>query len=324
MVGVGHHAAHHRDGLVKLEAVNVHEQAHQLGDDHRGVRVVDLHNGVVGQVVQVGATLHCLVEDELRRVGDHEVLLVYAEQAAGVVGVVGVEEEREVLGELALVEVDGVHRHQRVIDALEVKQAQAVLGRAHVAQNVDVIEARLHREAAKLHGVGLLVPHEPVLAVQPAIGLGGLLQVNKALVEETVVVVKANSVARESQRGDGVQEARGETTEAAVAQGRLDLARLHSTQVVAGASKLGLNVVVHAKLDEVVGEQTADEELGREVVQAALALVEGHGCRVLADNVLEHGADGGVVKLGERTTVLLLGASLKIDLHVLRYLQVSR
>ena len=140
VVGVGHHAAHHRDGLVKLEAVNVHEQAHQLGDDHRGVRVVDLHHGVVGQVVQVGATLHCLVEDELRRVGDHEVLLVYAEQAAGVVGVVGVEEEREVLGELALVEVDGVHRHQRVIDALEVKQAQAVLGRAHVAQNVDVIE----------------------------------------------------------------------------------------------------------------------------------------------------------------------------------------
>ena len=324
VVGVGHHAAHHRDGLVELEAMNVHKQAHQLGDDHGGVCVVNLHHGVVGQVVQVGAALDGLVEDKLGRIGDHEVLLVHAEQAAGVIGVVGVKEEREVLGELALVEVDGVDRHQRVVNALEVKEAQAVLGGAAIAQNVDVVQARLHRKAAELDGVGLLVLHEPVLAVQPAIGLRGLLQVNKALVEEAVVVVQAHAVAGKPKRCDGVQEARGKAAQATVAQGRLDLALLDGTQVMAGGSELRLNVVVHAQLDEVVGEQTANEKLGREVVQAALALVEGHGRRMLADDVLKHGADGGVIELGERTAKLLLGTCLKIDLHVLRYLQVSR
>ena len=125
--------------------------------------------------MQVGAALDSLVEDKLGRIGDHEVLLVHAEQAAGVIGVVRVEEEREVLGELALVEVDGVDRHQRVVDALEVKEAQAVLGGAAIAQDVNVVQARLHRKTAELDGVGLLVLHEPVLAVQPAIGLRGLL-----------------------------------------------------------------------------------------------------------------------------------------------------
>ena len=138
------------------------------------------------------------------------------------------------------------------------------------------------------------------------------------------MVVQAHAVAGKAERCDGVQEARGKAAQATVAQGRLDLALLDGTQVVAGGSELRLNVVVHAQLDEVVGEQTANEKLGREVVQAALALVEGHGRRMLADDVLEHGADGGVVELGERTAKLLLGTCLKIDLHVLRYLQVSR
>jgi hypothetical protein len=45
---------------------------------------------------------------------------------------------------------------------------------------------------------------------------------------------------------------------------------------------------------------------------------------MLADDVLEHGADRGVVELGKRTAKLLLGTCLKFDLHALRYLQVSR
>ena len=138
------------------------------------------------------------------------------------------------------------------------------------------------------------------------------------------MVAHAVAKSQDALGGHGVQEARGKAAQATVAQGRLDLALLDGTQVMAGGSELRLNVVVHAQLDEVVGEQTANEKLGREVVQAALALVEGHGRRMLADDVLKHGADGGVIELGERTAKLLLGTCLKIDLHVLRYLQVSR
>ena len=52
------------------------EQANELGNDHGGVRVVDLDNGVIGQIVQVAAALDGLVDQELGGVAHHEVLLI--------------------------------------------------------------------------------------------------------------------------------------------------------------------------------------------------------------------------------------------------------
>ena len=54
------------------------EQANELGDDHGGVRVVDLDNGVIGQIMQVAAALDGLVDQELGGVAHHEVLLIDA------------------------------------------------------------------------------------------------------------------------------------------------------------------------------------------------------------------------------------------------------
>ena len=51
VVSVGDHGAYDGHGLVKLDVVLGGEQANELGDDHGGVRVVNLDHGVVGQIV---------------------------------------------------------------------------------------------------------------------------------------------------------------------------------------------------------------------------------------------------------------------------------
>ena len=78
VVSVGDHGAYDGNGLVKLDVVLGGEQANELGDDHGGVRVVDLDHGVVGQIVQVAAALDGLVDQELGGVAHHEVLLIDA------------------------------------------------------------------------------------------------------------------------------------------------------------------------------------------------------------------------------------------------------
>ena len=78
VVSVGDHGSYDGHGLVKLDAMLGGEQANELGDDHGGVRVVDLDNGVVGQIVQVAAALDGLVDQELGGVAYHEVFLVDA------------------------------------------------------------------------------------------------------------------------------------------------------------------------------------------------------------------------------------------------------
>ena len=157
VVSVGDHGAYDGHSLVKLDAMLGGEQANELGDDHGGVRVVNLDHGVVGQIVQVAAALDGLVDQELGGVAHHEVFLVDAKQAALLVGIVGVEEQGEVLGDLGLVEVDGAAGDQAVVDARQVEQAQTVLGGLAVTGHVNVDELGGNGKIAELDGVGAVV-----------------------------------------------------------------------------------------------------------------------------------------------------------------------
>ena len=157
VVGVGDHGAHDGNGLVKLDVVLGGEQADELGNDHGGVRVVDLDHGVVGQIVQVAAALDGLVDQELGGVAHHEVLLVDAKQAALLIGIIRIEEQGEVLGDFGLVEVDGTAGDQAVVDARQVEQTQAVLGGLAVTGHIDVDELGGNGKIAELDGVETVI-----------------------------------------------------------------------------------------------------------------------------------------------------------------------
>ena len=91
------------------------------------------------------------------------------------------------------------------------------------------------------------------------------------------MVVEAHAVAGQAQRGDGIQEARGQAAQAAVAERRLDLELLDLIEVVARGDELALNLVIDAEVDHIVDEQLADQKLGRDVVELFLAIVERAG-----------------------------------------------
>ena len=101
----------HGNGVLELHAAG-DEQADHLGDDHGGVRVVDLDASVLGELLGLVAGLGELVQDELGAGGHHEVLLAHAQDAALLVGVVGVQEAREAAVKVRLVEVDALGESQ--------------------------------------------------------------------------------------------------------------------------------------------------------------------------------------------------------------------
>ena len=289
------------------------EQADELGDDHGGVRVVDLDHGVVCQVVQVAAALDGLVDQELGGIAHHEVLLIDAKQAALLVGIIGVEEQGEVLGDLGLVEVDGAAGDQAVVDARQVEQTEAVLGRLAVTGHIDVDKLGGDGKIAELNRVGAVVIDQDVLLAEPLVGDGLLLIVDKALTEQAVMVVEAHAVAGQTQRGDGIQEARGQAAQAAIAQRGLDLKLLDLVEVVAGGSELVLDLVIDAEVDHVVDKQLADQKLGRDVVELFLAVVERAGGGALLHELDQQLVNATVVELLERSAKGLLGEISEID-----------
>ena len=277
------------------------------------MRVVDLDHGVVGQIVQVAAALDGLVDQELGGVARHEVLLVDAKQAALLIGIIRIEEQGEVLGDFGLVEVDGAAGDQAVVDTCQVKQAQAVLGGLTVTGHIDVDELGGDGKIAKLDSVGAVVIDQNVLLAKPLVGDGLLLVVGKALAEQAVVIVEAHAVTGKAQRGNGIQEARGQAAQAAVAQRGLDLELLDLVEVVACGGELVLNLVVDAEVDHVVDEQLADQKFGGDVIELFLAIVERAGGGALLYELDQQFVNAAVIELLERSSKGLLGKIRKID-----------
>ena len=127
------------------------------------------------------------------------------------------------------------------------------------------------------------------------------------------MVVEAHAVAGQAQRGDGIQEARGQAAQAAVAERRLDLKLLNLIEVVARGDELVLNLVIDAEVDHIVDEQLADQKLGRDVVELFLAIVERASCRALLHELDQQLINMAVIELLERGSKGLLGEFCEID-----------
>ena len=231
---------------IPVVAVLIDEDAHELGDaDHR-VGVVELEDDLVRESRQIRLVL-ARVEDAdgvVQGGGDEEVLLLKAQFLADLGGVFRVENLGDVLG----LDLRGHGFH--VLGAVEGEQIELVVALgAPQAQGVHAAglvagDQVVHRHGAHgpcglpgLGAVGVLddlaaegdllvavvVDVAPRLFVgQPVVrGFDLLAVLVELLLEDAVLVLDAVAEGRHAQRGEGVDEAGGQTAEAAVAEARL-------------------------------------------------------------------------------------------------------
>ncbi len=98
VVGVPERALAQVPGVVPVEPLVVEEDAHQLGDGDRRVRVVELDRDLVGERVERRVAALVAPHDVGDRAGDEEVLLLEAQRLALLALIVGVEHLGDVLG----------------------------------------------------------------------------------------------------------------------------------------------------------------------------------------------------------------------------------
>ena len=149
MVGVGAGLGDDLHSFLKGNAL-LAQQTDQLRDDHAGVGVVDLDGGVIGQVVVVAAAGSALGQDQLGTGRDHQVLLVHAQTAACLVGVIRVEEQGQVLVDGGLVEGNAVV-DDALINGVQIEQVQGV-GAALVAGDGQLVQAAVYSLPASSTG----------------------------------------------------------------------------------------------------------------------------------------------------------------------------
>ena len=123
---------------------------------------------------------------------------------------------------------------------------------------------------------------------EPLVGGLDLAAVDNLLLKQAVAVAHAVAIAGNALGCHRIQEARGQTAQATVTQCRIGLLVLDGGQVKAHVVERLGDHVAHAKVEQVVVEQAADQKLDREVVHALFALggdagvtLGGNGARLL-------------------------------------------
>ena len=186
VVGIGAGRRHLVRRLVKGQAP-VHQQPHQLRDDHRGVGVVDLDDHVVGQGVRGKAPLLQLRQNELSACGHQEILLIHPQQPPGLVAVVGIEEGGQVVPDVPFVKVDA---HPGGVGGVgQVEQVQPIGAAAARPGDGDVIHDRRHLGIPQRDGERALRLDEPAVRLEPGVRLLRLLAPGEHLAEQAEVII---------------------------------------------------------------------------------------------------------------------------------------
>ena len=299
VVGVAHDLRHDVPGVVPLKLLLVDKNTHELGAAHGGVRVVGVDGHKLRQQLPVLAVLLLKgVEQAVDTGGDKQVLLLQAQQTAVLAGIVGVEDGADGLGlgtlcvgQSVVAAVKGL-QIKVLLNGLGSPDTQLVDGLAGIAHDGDVVRdsqdvLRVYRAveraavllkalnvATELDGHCLVLTTDlPGIAVgEPLVGCLHLAAVDDLLLKQAVAVAHTVAVAGNALGCHGIQEARGQTAQATVAQSRIGLLVLDDGQVEAHVVERLGDHVAHTKVEQVIVEQAADQKLDREVVHALLAL----------------------------------------------------
>ena len=295
------------------------------------MRVVELDRVLLVEAGEVPPPLPVDADHVLERAGDEEVLLLQAQPLARQELVVRVEDLGDVLRvDLEVdrapvvplvegVEVEGLR-------GLRLEQAEEVRGAVAIAEDGDVVGHAPHHTlrdpahpvaalrvlealgmAAQRDVEGDLGPRDlPGIAQgQPLVGLLDLPPVADELVEDPELVADAVADGRDGERGQRVHVAGGQAPEAAVAEAGLLLLGQEHVEVVAELGHGLPRLLLHAEVQEVVGQVGPQQELGREVAHGpARSLVVGLAGR---HPVAQRGPPHGV---GQRQVEVVAGGRL--------------
>ena len=227
--------------------------------------VVDLDGSVVRQVVIVAAPGGALRQNQLGTGGDHQVLLINPQLTACLIGVIGVQEQGQVFVDGSLVEGNALP-DDAFIHGVDIEQVQGV-GAALIARHRQLVKPCGEFLPAQLDRVGDVCLFCPAVFCQPGVGQLLLHAAGQRLVEQAEMIPQANTVTRQIQGSQGIQEAGRQTAQTAVAKRRLRLHLFNLGKLLSGGLQGRAYFVIQPKIDQVIRQQLTDEKFRADIIQ---------------------------------------------------------
>ena len=113
-------AAYYVDSFIHSETFLCGENADQLGDNHGRMGIVDLDRYMLGQSMQIITLFLYFPQDQLGTVAYHEVFLIDTQQITCLIGIIGIQEQGQVLLNGFLIKSDAL-LYQTLVYGLDIK-----------------------------------------------------------------------------------------------------------------------------------------------------------------------------------------------------------
>ena len=165
VIGICAHSGYNTDCIVHLDTT-VDQKTDQLRDHHCRMGIIDLNNRIIRQIIQVASLCHCLIQNQLCRIADHEILLINTKHLSLHIAVIRIQKQRQILCNLLFVEPDAVILHNGIIHAVQIKQLQSI-DLIIIAGYVNFIHLRLYRLVIKNNRITDIRSAKPALILNP-------------------------------------------------------------------------------------------------------------------------------------------------------------
>ncbi len=306
VVGVGQGRLGDLPGVVPHHAVMVDQQPHQLGDGQARMGVVELHRRLLGEAAQLAFRVEMALHQILQRRRHEEIFLAQPQFAARRAFVIGIEEFADRFGARFMGAGAEIVAGVEHVDAQRVRRArrpqpQRVDVLAAPADDRRVIGHRLHGlagipdrafpaacidrvldAAAEMHLIDHLraLQFPRIAKAEPFVGIFLLPALADDLAEQAEIVTDAIAERRDFQRRHAFHETGRQPAETAIAERGVRLAIAQIGQPDAEIAERRLEQRHQAHIVERVGEQPADQEFERQIIDAlatgVVALLLGH------------------------------------------------
>ena len=287
--GLGDHP-----GLLPGEIIFVNEHAHQFGDGHGWMCVIELNGDLGSEGLKGGMGLQISFDNIADSTGDEKVLLDEPELLARLNRIRGIQHLGDRFrGNLLLYRLEiipGIENlHVKLRRSARRVQPQVIHGLPAIAYNREIMGDTDEDFPIHPHGIVLPIAVECMLNAsvhrnkagfinaldlpwrprgEPVVRSFLLVAIIDLLLKETILIVNAIAIPRHVQGGQGVQETGRQTTEAAIAQGGIALALLHHAQLHSEGVQRFLTQRKETEIIQVVAQRAAHEKLDGQIVYA--------------------------------------------------------
>ena len=128
---------YHLNRLIHGECLVLGQNPDQLRDHQRRVCVIDLDHGMIIEVTQIILLRLHLAKNPLSCIADHEILLVDAKKTSLLIGIVRIQEQRQILLDLILIKGNSL-LNQGIIHGVHIEQTKLV-DAGIVADDINVV-----------------------------------------------------------------------------------------------------------------------------------------------------------------------------------------